>query len=259
MADTLSERRRNLYPAVSSDDGWLVFVSDRVERDTWDFYGLPIEGGLVNTALSQVTRLTTAGLVGLGPWTIIDRPLMTWNPSSRPVLAVVGDDDLLYFVETNSGGANTRPIQGITGDITELDWSADGQTLAVVASRVINEGEPSSSELFTIPIDGSPQLRHVSHAGDQIVDVTWSPDGEFIVYRAIRIDQSWFELIDIDGGTDFLASVVLSGRAPLGNRSSFADQMSTDCAYSPANVVYMLFFDGFSPKLSALDISGATQ
>ncbi|MCK4775037.1 MAG: hypothetical protein KAT30_09635, partial [Candidatus Krumholzibacteria bacterium] len=122
-ADTQSERRRNLYPTISSDDSWLMFVSDRAERDTWDYYGLPIVGGVVDTLLSQTKRLTTAGLVGLGPWTIIDRPLMTWNPSSRPVLAVVGDDDVLYFIETNAGGANTRAIQSITGDISELDWS----------------------------------------------------------------------------------------------------------------------------------------
>ncbi len=256
-ADTQSERRRNLYPTISSDDSWLVFVSDRGERDTWDFYGLPIVGGVVDTLLSQTKRLTTAGLVGLGPWTIIDRPLMTWNPSSGPVLAVLGDDDVLYFVETNAGGANTRAIQSITGDISELDWSTDGQTLAVSASRVLKEGDAASSELYTVPIDGSPQLRHTSHPGDKIVDVTWSPDGEFIVYRVIRIDQAWFELIDIDGGTDFLATVVLSATAPLGDRSSYAAQMSTDSAYGSGDVVYMLFFEGLSPRLSTLDISGA--
>ncbi len=258
-ADTQSERRRNLYPTISSDDSWLMFVSDRAERDTWDYYGLPIVGGVVDTLLSQTKRLTTAGLVGLGPWTIIDRPLMTWNPSSRPVLAVVGDDDVLYFIETNAGGANTRAIQSITGDISELDWSTDGQTLAVSASKVLKEGEPASSELYTVPIDGSPQLRHTSHPGDGIVDVTWSPDAEFIVYRVIRGDEAWFELIDIDGGTDFLETVVLSARAQLGDRSSYAAQMSTDSAYGSGDVVYMLFFDGLSPRLSTLDISGATQ
>jgi dipeptidyl aminopeptidase/acylaminoacyl peptidase len=166
---------------------------------------------------------------------------------------------VLYFVETSAGGANTRAIQSITGDITELDWSTDGQTLAVATSKVLKEGEAASTELYTVPIDGSPQLRHTSHTGDQIVDVTWSPDGEFIVFRVIRIDVAWFELIDIDGGTDFLTTVVLSASGDLGDRSSYAAQMSTDSAYGSGDVVYLLFFNGLSPRLSTLDISGAVQ
>jgi hypothetical protein len=100
--------------------------------------------------------------------------------------------------------------------------------------------------------------------GDRIVDMVWSPDSRFLVYRVIRGAQSWFELLDIDGGTVWTRPVVVTATVGIGTRGTFAAEMSTAARYSAQNIVHYIQFDVLlapneSPTIWTLDISGAVN
>jgi Tol biopolymer transport system component len=257
VADTLSEQRRNLYPTFSTDHNWLVFVSDRAAANRWDLYGLPVTGGVVNTELQAVTRLTRGNLIGVGPSDNLARPLMAWNPNpSHSVLALVGASGLVHLISTTQSGANTLDVTDVSGTVIGLEWSPDGQLLAVSTLTALVSGGPIVNAIYTVTLGGSPTLRHTTiEEGDQILDMAWSPDRQFMVYRTLRGAQCWFELIDIDGGTGLQAPLVLTASNPVGTRSSYAARMATNARYETGNIVYMLWFNGTSPSITTLDVS----
>jgi len=265
-SDTTSWRR-SFLPTYSTDFNWVVYVSDRVSdgRDEWDLYGQPILGnGAPNTSLSSVTRMTRDGTIGLVsfPALVTSLPMLEWNPS-MPLLAVVagggsGADGLLYLVNPN-GPSVTQVIE--TGEsIVEFEWSNDGQLLAVSALNQASQGGTVDA-LYTVTTGGTATLRHTANEGDRIVDLGWDSAGRFIVYRVVRGADSWFELIDIDAGTSFLGPVVITTTSPIGSRGAYAAEMTTAArsglgAASALNVYYSLF-DGATPSIWTLDVSGA--
>jgi Tol biopolymer transport system component len=263
-SDVQSERRQNILPTYSTDYTWLVFASDRQFRSEWDLFGAPISNGVVDTQLSSVVQITTGGMIGTGIDSQLGRVILEWNPV-QSIIAVVGgeqSDDYLHIVHPPGGGA---PIDVLdTGDaIVEVLWSPSGQDLAV-SSLVQDATATVVNALFTVTPSGVVTQRHTAMPGDRIVDLAWSPDGQFMLYRLIRGTGSWFELIDIDAGTDLLAPIVITQTGPLGNRSTYAAEMRTNSQIgvnlSGDTVAYMLVFgDVVTPSVSMLDVTGTMQ
>jgi Tol biopolymer transport system component len=263
-SDDQSDRRRNMFPMYSTDHAWLVFVADRQFRDDWDLFGAPITSGVVDTQLSSVVQLTTGAMIGSGLYNDLGDLILEWN-SVQSIIAVVGGrnaDGLLHLVQTTGSGATTTDVNDTGNAIIEVSWAPSGQAIGV-SSLIQDESGSMVNALFTVTTGGTATHRHTVIAGDRIVDLGWSPNGQFMVYRVVRATQSWFELIDIDAGTDFLAPVVITPTQTLGNRASYAAEMNTATHVGTSGadtIVYMLLFgDEVTPAISTLNITGALQ
>jgi hypothetical protein len=256
-ADTVSAQRRNLFPTFSSDNNWLVFVSDRNAFNVWEFYGLPVVGGLVDTTLASTVQMTdVGGMAGLGLVETVEKPVMAWNPDSAiPILAVVGADGLLYYVQTNSTGAVVTPITAFNGTIRGIAWSDDGTRLAVSVMARVETGGPTVNALYSLSTAGTATLLHAALVGDRIYDMVWSADNQFIVYRVTRSGLAWFELLDVGGSTNFLGPVVITPSSSEGSRSAFAAEMDVSARMRADGRLYMLLFDRPTPTISVLDLS----
>jgi len=263
-ADTTSSQRWNMLPTYSPDSKWLVFISDKGQRQQWDFFGnkLGSGGGIADTT----QQLTTGGLVGHGSQKSLGMPIQAWNPS-QPVLAMVGaggSDGGLHLVTMTDNGANTSAVTEVGDNIVEIAWSGNGQVLAVSAIVKAASGEGSENVIFAVTPGGSAMLRHTARVDDRIMDMGWSADGKFLVYRLIRRAESWFELIDIDGGTNYAAPLAITKAASDGNRITYTPEMSTAARYGSGDTVYFALFDlGItsqgSPTIWTLDVSAAVQ
>jgi Tol biopolymer transport system component len=255
--------RKNLFPTYGTDFGWLVYVSNRGRQNQWDLFGVPLSGGAVDGPIQQ---LTTGGLIGLSAMESLGRPKLSWNPS-QPVLAVVGaagSDGGLHLVATTAQGANTTDVPELGDEVQTFAWSADGQMLAVSAVVTSTDGVSKQNALFTVTPTGTPTERHRARVNDGILDLGWSPDGKFLVFRLVRRGESWIELVDIDGGTNYPAPLAVTKAAPDGMRAAYSEEMSTASRYGSGDNVYFLLFDpelagNSSPTIWTLDVSAAVQ
>lgn len=241
--------RSNYYPSFSTDGKWLVFVSDRDVRGSWEYYGLPVNGQSVATDSAATVRLTaTDGQITSGSGLTVSKPMRAWNPAS-PVMALVTTNGALYQMTMDSQGAQLVQVTGIGSERPrEMVWSGDGSQL------VTTDG----SSIYTVPAGiGAAARQHTAAlAGDLIRDLTWSPDLEWLVYRVTRGQSSWFELLSLTAGTP---PVVLTQAIPAGEIGSYRNVMSTSAVYTPANLLIMLLFDQDTPSINVLDLSGAVQ
>jgi Tol biopolymer transport system component len=264
VGDTLRERRLNYFPTFSSDQRWLVFVSDKDGRDKWELYGQPIDvDGNVDTRPESTARLSPPGAEGLIARTsfrTLTRPTLVWNPNpAMPVLAVVGSegsDKMLHLVTTNQSGATTNDITEVGDAIRDFVWSDNGQLLAVSALTQV-AGGGTANALFTVTAAGDVTVQHTAVAGDQVFDLAWSPNGDYIIFRTVRGTSSWLELFDLGGGTGLLGTVVLTVSMSVGNRSVYEEHMFTNSRYHTNNVIYWLAFDGATASIEMLDVTGA--
>lgn len=259
--ETHGGRRRNFFPTVSSDNKWLVFVSDRVRANEWELYGLRIDNDVVRTDSSQTVRLTdTGGLISGGTALTVVNPTKVWNPNPMfPVLAIIGQDGELRLVETDDAGASTINVTGVSNAVSEMKWSPDGTMLALVARTQKVEDGPFFNILYTVALDGTPLPRHEVPSSDLLSDLTWSPGQNLMVYRVTRGLSSWFELIDLEGNQGFLRPVILTPTSRMESVDDYREFMSTSSVYTSSNVIYYLLFNNATPSVNILDISGALQ
>jgi Tol biopolymer transport system component len=230
---------RNAFPTWSTDHRWLTFISDRTANQ-WELYGLPVTGGLVNTSQASLVRLTnTGGSITDGTIAALEKPLMAWNPVSS-ILAVVGVD-AFYLVQTTPTGASQIDVP-ITAAPIELQWSPDGSLLAVsVGGEVLTIETDGSS---TKRVDGGPDG---PRPGDTFADLAWTPDGQWLLYRATRGSSSWLEAYDIDQSLLSVPIAITSAEPhSVGNRSlgEYRSVMSMSPAVGNANVLFYPTFAG---------------
>ncbi len=257
VTEAHGSRRRNFYPSISSDGDWLVFVSDRVNINEWELFGLRFDGVMTDSA-STVRLTNTDGLIAGGTPLTLTYPQHVWNPNpSLPVLAIIGNDGELRLVQTNGTGATTTDVTDVGNAISSMVWSPDGQFLAVASRVQTGDSGPVFNVLHTVTPGGVSTVRHELPSSDRIGDLTWSPDQNFMVYRVIRGGSSWLELIDLEGGAGFIEPIVLTATSDPGDILLFRALMSTASVYNSSNVIYYLLFDNPTPSINMLDISGA--
>jgi hypothetical protein len=241
--------RSNYYPSFSTDGNWLVFVSDRNVRGSWEYYGLPVNGQSVATDSAATVALTaTDGQITSGSGLTVSKPMKVWNPVS-PVMALVTTNGELYQMTMGSQGASLVQVTGVGSERPlETVWSADGSELATT----------DGASVYTVPAGvGTATWQHTAAlTGDLIRDLTWSPDLEWLVYRVTRGQSSWFELLSL---TEDHAPVVLTQAIASGEAGSYRNVMSTSSVYTQANLLIMLLFDQDTPSINVLDLAGAVQ
>jgi hypothetical protein len=262
--DLASIQRRNLFPTYATDSKWIVFVSDRGQRDQWDLSGAPLDG--TGAVADTVRNLTAGGLIGQSPVGSLGEPMLVWNPT-QPVLAVVGasgSDGGLHLVTTTDQGASTSDVEEVGDQVREIAWSGNGQILGVSCLVESSTGEGRDNVIFTVTPGGVATLRHRARKEDRIVDMGWSADGKFLVYRLVRGPESWLELMDVDGGTNYPAPLPITKAALDGLREVYAPEMSNAVRYGTGEIIYFILFDtnltvSGTPTIWTLDISDAVQ
>ncbi len=137
---------------------------------------------------------------------IVEADELAWSPDSRWIvmtqtggLGDLRDENRQPFnqqirmsgqgiVIVSANGTQSRVLAtlpaGSADRIASPRWSADSQTVAYITSPVAQGVNQRSFELWTVPIEDGEPTR--IHAADCCVDyptpITWSPDGEWIVF-----------------------------------------------------------------------------
>jgi Tol biopolymer transport system component len=263
-ADVTSVQRRNLFPSYSSDSNWLLFASDKGQQNLWDLFGAPLNGS--GALADTVRQLTTNGLIGLSPVASLGVPQLAWNPA-QPLLAVVGaagSDGGLHLVTMSAQGATTVDVTDVGSQVEEIAWSGNGQTLAVSSLVEASDGEGVENVIYTVTPAGAATLRHRAREDDRLLDMGWSADAKFLVYRLVRGSESWLELLDIDGGIGLSGPLPITKAVSDGMRALYSAEMSNAVRFGTGDTVYYILFDGSltpsdTPTIWTLDVSSAVQ
>ncbi|HEU4364034.1 MAG TPA: hypothetical protein VFT13_01080 [Candidatus Krumholzibacteria bacterium] len=249
---------KNFFPAFSTDQNWLTFISDRGGSTQWEIYGMPVSGTTVDTAPGSVVRLTDTGgtITATRPGAVPAFPLSSWNPVAS-TLAIVSGDNTLYLMSTNAGGASLDEVMGIPISIQELVWAPSGNQLAVVATGKDSE-EQSVMQIYSVT-GGAVALEYQAIPGDLVRDVAFSPNEEWMVFRVTRSGSAWLEMMDTAGGA-LASSVPVTASSPAGDASSYRPLMSLSPAWGVGNILYFPDFTGGpTPGIRSVDVSGAVQ
>lgn len=241
--------RKNLIPTFSSDGNWLLFLSDRTSVNTpaqWEYFALPVNGGVVDTALTSLVQLTnTNNQVVEVSNGVASLPLKAWNPVS-PVLAIVMTNNALMQITVNGSGSTTVQTPQLNPQPRELIWSPDGSVLAYSTGGAI----------YSVPAGGTERtLLRQAQGSDQFRDLVWSPDLQWIVYRVSRGTSAWFEIKAV--GDPDAEAVVLTPATPTRELNSYRRSMSMSPVWLPTDELMLLLFPQDTPSIDILDIGAA--
>lgn len=250
---------RNVFPTWSTDQRWLAFVSDRSGRGQWDLYGMPVDvSGVINTAQASLVRLSNTGgrLTDGNPGEpAFPKPRMEWNPVVA-TLAVQDADAIVHLVITTPAGATQVDI----GEVNDFAWSPDGSLLALALQGVVaTVGSDGNNFVYRVGFDGE----NFTRPNDSFDDVSWSPDGAWIVYRATRSSSAWFEAYDLDQST-IAEPIALTPAEPAATTfwslGAYRLLMSMKPAWGTAGALYYpTFGTGFATVgIRSVDVSGLT-
>lgn len=246
---------RNAFPTWSTDERWLTFVSDRGGSLRWELYGLPVTGGVINTAQASLVRLSdTGGTLAAGAIRADDfpKPFMAWNPAA-PTLAILATDGVMYLITTTTTGSSQVIVGTFESGIPrEFAWSPDGSRLAVT----------TGTEIRTVASDGSSTLI-LKRGSDTFADLAWSPDSRWLVYRPTRASSTWFEVIDFDQAPllpPLPITAAEPGSAGPNSLTTYRSIMSMSPAWSTSNVLYYPTFatGSLTVGIMSIDVSGLT-
>jgi WD40 repeat protein len=246
---------RSFYPTISPNNSHVVFVSDKGGSLLWELYALPIDGTTVtpDTVPNALVKLTdTGGVLGgesIPPSDIIKE----WNPNSAlPLLAVVGTDERLRIANTDG---SPSILVNVSGNVTDIKWSADGQSLA---ASVFDSGVNS---IYIVSTGGDPTKILDGLGGDRFSSLSWSPDGAFLVYMVTRGTNVWYELFDPTGASGQTAPVRVTPAMIPGDAVDFGPPLNSfRPVWAPGSrTVYLFMLDGSTPRVQSLDLSGVGE
>ena len=179
--------------------------------------------------LSGLTSYPDAGREGTGTWLIdldegVARRLLTdgkiasWNPASDAI--AYGEGDALYTLSTAEGAEPQRLFQYPDLWPQYAHWSPDGQWIAALTSTESTAYDTGyAATYWLVPAAGGPARELTTQAAGAIeyvsTDVSWSPDGQFLLARNRVFDLAGNLLSpDYPGRVDWLPdkSTLLSNR-----------------------------------------------
>lgn len=242
------------FPSVSSDNRHLVFVSDLGGATVWEYYALPINGTTVTPDTipgARVTLTDTGGQMASGT-TVPPVKLQTqWHPGTTPILAVIGADGKLRLVATDGSDAVliTAP-----GTVTDIRWSPVEPLLAAAISDT-----DGTNRIHRVSITGETTVITTAGAGDRIADLTWSPDGELLLYTVSRGTDLWYEVFDIGGTAGLTKPVRISpATVPSGLAKLFGPPLQSlrPSWQTTGRVAYMFLLDETTPRVMSVDLTG---
>jgi TolB protein len=134
-------------------------------------------------------------------------PVAAWSPDSTQVLyrdVQLQNNQLIsrFFVYDLS----SRTSQSILSDETFEDlfavWSPDGEW---IASARRDRSVPAADQIWVMRADGSEARMLTDTPGVMHNNLTWSPDGKYLLYDAYRLDsaslESDLQMIEVSSGS----------------------------------------------------------
>jgi hypothetical protein len=248
---TLTEKRvavqgTNFHPTFSSDGNHLVYMSDRSGTGGFELYALPVVGGTVPVDSSTTpTPLTDTG-GSMGDSNPPANQPKAWNPNlADPILATREVAGKLHLVPTDGTGS---VLVNAPGSAQEFVWSPSGQDLMM----------STGNELYRVSKTGNAELVYQSTTGDNFSRLSWSGDETFLLYNAKRLNDTWYELIDLNGSLGISEPLRVTSASPPGESGTYANFMSIRPVWSrTGSTAYVLFFDsGPTPNISTMDFGG---
>jgi hypothetical protein len=234
----------NFHPTFSTDGTRLVYVADRTASQEWELFGLAVTGDnvAVDSVDAPLQLTSTGGLMGSESEIPADQA-KAWSPV-EPLLAITDVDRRLRLVPIDGSGG---VVASITGSVTDFVWAPDGQTLAVTDGRTISRVDKA----------GAATALHQAVSGDNLGRLAFTSDMQFLVFSVVRVGESWFELIDLDGSLGLQSPLRITSSVDNGETASYASLFDTRPVWLSSDLVgYFLFFDQSTPRVCKISISG---
>jgi Tol biopolymer transport system component len=160
---------REMQPALSPDGKQVAFAWNGEKEDNYDIYVKLVDAG---TPL----RLTTALADDLSP---------AWSPDGRYIAfrRSLPDGDGIFIIPA-LGGAERKLAQLVPGASAGLDWSRDGNFLAIVDE--IAPSTPSCIFLLSLETGDTRQITWPPQASLGDSSPAFSPDGRYLAFARRR-------------------------------------------------------------------------
>ena len=235
----------NFHPTFSSDGNHLVYMADPTATGAYELYALPVIGGTVpvDSSTTPLQLTSTGGIMGIGATPA--RQPTAWNPNpSIPVLATTALDSKLRLVPTDGSG---DILVNVFGSALEFVWSPSGQDLVMTTGGTI----------FRVSSTGGVTQVHAAIAGDALSRLSWSSDEKYLLYSVKRLNDTWYELIDLSGSLGFTDPLRVTPTSPPGDATTYGIIGSISPVWAPSDpTAYMLFFEGSTPRICTMNFGG---
>lgn len=132
------------------------------------------------------------------PLTSTAAPPIRWAPDGRSLLLYVGDGRAGDIRHLRLGSAKVLESVSLARVSPEADyrWSADGSRIAYVPA-----GNESCIQQLEVGASRAPELLVQLPTGSLVRDLSWSPDGRFLLFSAREPGEQFFGLRLLDLST----------------------------------------------------------